>query len=97
MQVLPKRAAKRACSSARSTIQGALVRKRRVGKASDQFVAPALHSAEWVMIRGSITTRDVLLNASMIVRGFGLGTFVRCLRALLTGRCTTFLELAWPR
>jgi hypothetical protein len=49
------------------------------------------------MIKGCITTRDVLLNASMIVRGFGLGTFLRCLRALLTGRRTTFLELAWPR
>ncbi len=49
------------------------------------------------MIKGCITTRDVLLNASMIVRGFGLGAFLRCLRALLTGRRTTFLELAWPR
>ncbi len=49
------------------------------------------------MIRGTITTRDVLLNSSTIVRGFGLGTFVRCLRALLMGRRTTFLELAWSR
>ncbi len=53
--------------------------------------------AEWTMISGSITTRDVLLNASTIVRSFGLSTFLRCLRALLTGRRTTFLELAWPR
>ena len=49
------------------------------------------------MISGSVTTRDVLLNASTIVRGFGLGTYLRCLNALLTGRRTTFLELAWPR
>jgi len=49
------------------------------------------------MISGTITTRDVLLHASTILRSFGLGTLVRCLRALLTGRRTTFLELAWPR
>ena len=48
------------------------------------------------MISGTITTKDVLLNASTIVRSFGLSTYVRCLRALLTGRRTTFLELAWP-
>ena len=61
--------------------------------------ALALHwaAAEWTMISGSITTKDVLLNASTIVRSFGLSTYVRCLRALLTGRRTTFLELAWPR
>jgi len=47
------------------------------------------------MIIGSITTKDVLLNASTIVRSFGLSTYARCLRALLTGRRTTFLELAW--
>ncbi|HKD41977.1 MAG TPA: hypothetical protein VKB87_16955 [Myxococcaceae bacterium] len=62
-------------------------------------VALALHwvAAEWRMISGTITTRDVLLHASTILRSFGLGTLVRCLRALLTGRRTTFLELAWPR
>jgi len=49
------------------------------------------------MISGSITTKDVLLNASTIVRGFGLSTNVRCLHAVVTGRRTTFLELAWPR
>ena len=49
------------------------------------------------MISGSITTKDVLLNALTIVRSFGLSTYVRCLRALLTGRRTTFLELVWPR
>ena len=49
------------------------------------------------MISGSITTKDVLLNASTIVRSFGLSTYARCLRALLTGRRTTFLELVWQR
>jgi len=49
------------------------------------------------MFSGSITTKDVLLNAWTIVRSFGLSTYVRCLRALLTGRRTTFLELAWSR
>ncbi len=49
------------------------------------------------MIRGTITTKDVLLNASTIVRSFGLATYLRCLGALLTGRRTTFLELVWQR
>jgi hypothetical protein len=47
------------------------------------------------VIRGIITNRDVLLNASTIVRSFGLGAYLRCLGALLTGRRTTFLELVW--
>lgn len=47
------------------------------------------------MITGSITSKDVLLNAATIVRSFGLSTYARCLRAMLTGRRTTFLELAW--
>jgi hypothetical protein len=49
------------------------------------------------VIKGTITNRDVLLYASTIVRSFGLGAYLRCLGALLTGRRTTFLELVWPR
>ncbi len=49
------------------------------------------------VIRGTITTKDVVLNAWTIVRSFGLATYLRCLGALLTGRRTTFLELVWSR
>ena len=49
------------------------------------------------MIRGIITNRDVLLNASTIVRSFGLRAYLRCLGVLLTGRRTTFLHLVWSR
>ena len=49
------------------------------------------------MIRGTITTRHLILNALAIVRGFGLVTYLRCLTALLTARRTTFLDLVWAR
>src|SRR5262249_7706557 len=49
------------------------------------------------VIRGTITTKDVLLNASTIVRGFGVAAYLRCLGVLLIGRRTTFLELVCPR
>ena len=82
---------------AQSSIYQSLTSRRETG--GSHRAALALHwaAAEWTMISGSITTKDVLLNASTIVRGFGLSTYARCLHALLTGRRTTFLELAWPR
>jgi len=49
------------------------------------------------VIRGTITTKDVVLNASTILRCFGLAIYLRCLGALVTGRHTTFLELVWSR
>ena len=45
------------------------------------------------MIQGLITTKDVLLHASTIVRGYGLRCYVRCLGAIIFRRRTTFLEL----
>jgi hypothetical protein len=48
------------------------------------------------MIRGTITNKHLLLNALTIVRSFGLGMYLRCLIALLSGRPTTFLNLVWP-
>ncbi len=49
------------------------------------------------MVEGVITGKDVLWNAGGIVRSYGLLAYLRCLRALLSGRRTTFLELVWAR
>jgi hypothetical protein len=54
------------------------------------------NAGELNMIRGTITNKHLLLNALAIVRSFGLGTYLRCLIALLSGRPTTFLNLVWP-
>ena len=49
------------------------------------------------VIQGLITSKDVLRNAGSIVRGYGLLPYLRCIRALLSNRRTTFLELVWAR
>ena len=42
-------------------------------------------------MQGVITARDVLLHPLLIVREFGPGAYLRCLRAALSGRPCTFL------
>jgi len=49
------------------------------------------------MIRGVITSQDVFLRGALIVREFGLGTWLRCCLVLIAGRRTTFLELVFAR
>jgi hypothetical protein len=49
------------------------------------------------MIEGLITTKDVLRHAAIIVRGYGLRRYFRCLCAVTSRRRTTFLELMWGR
>jgi hypothetical protein len=49
------------------------------------------------MIEGLITTKDVLLRGPLIVREFGVATWLRCCLVILTGRRTTFLELVFVR
>ncbi len=44
-------------------------------------------------MRGAITGRDVLRNSLTIVRLWGAGCYWRCLRALVSGRPTTFLDV----
>jgi hypothetical protein len=44
-------------------------------------------------MRGLITGKDVVLHAFTIIRLWGLPTFVRCLRATLSRRPTTFLAV----
>ena len=45
------------------------------------------------MIQGFITTKHVLRHAFVIIDGFGLLTFLRCVRASFGSRPTTFLAL----
>lgn len=47
------------------------------------------------MIQGLITSKDVFLRGTVIVREFGLSTWVRCCLVLISGRHTTFLELVF--
>jgi hypothetical protein len=45
------------------------------------------------VVQGTITSRDVLLHSVTIVRLFGPGFYLRCLRAIASGRTCTFLEV----
>jgi hypothetical protein len=49
------------------------------------------------MIQGLITSKHVLWHAGIIVREYGFRGYLRCLRALMSRRRTTFLELIWTR
>ena len=42
-------------------------------------------------VQGAITSRDVLLHPLTIVRLWGPAFYVRCLRAIASGRACTFL------
>jgi hypothetical protein len=47
------------------------------------------------MIRGLITSKDVFWHAGSIVRSYGFRSYFRCIRALMSGRSTTFLNIVW--
>ena len=44
-------------------------------------------------MRGLITGKDVLLHAFTIIRLWGLPTYLRCIRAAVSRRPTTFLAI----
>jgi hypothetical protein len=44
-------------------------------------------------VQGAITAQDVLRHSLTILRLWGLGCYLRCLRAMLSRRPTTFLEV----
>jgi hypothetical protein len=44
-------------------------------------------------VQGAITGKDVLLNSLTIVRLWGPGFYVRCLRAMMSRRHCTFLQV----
>jgi hypothetical protein len=46
-------------------------------------------------MRGVITGRDVFLNSVTIIRLWGPRCYLRCVRAALSSRPTTFLETVW--
>jgi hypothetical protein len=48
-------------------------------------------------VRGAITSRDILVHSVAIVRLFGPAVYVRCLRAIWSGRVCTFLEVLAER
>ncbi len=48
-------------------------------------------------MRGAITGKDVLLHSVTIVRLFGPAFYVRCLRAMCSGRPCTFLDVLTDR
>jgi hypothetical protein len=44
-------------------------------------------------MRGAITARDVLRYGATIIRNWGPGCYLACLRAALSRRPTTFLDV----
>jgi hypothetical protein len=44
-------------------------------------------------VQGSITGRDVLRHSVTILRLFGPGVYLRCIRAMVVRRPCTFLEM----
>jgi hypothetical protein len=46
-------------------------------------------------VQGTITGRDVIIHSLTILRHFGPSCYLRCLRAVVSRRSCTFLEVAW--
>jgi hypothetical protein len=46
-------------------------------------------------IQGLITTNDVLRHPVLIVSSFGFAAYLRCCKAIMLGRPTTFLTCAF--
>jgi hypothetical protein len=46
-----------------------------------------------IVVRGLITSKEVVLHGPTIVRFWGLRTYLRCLRAALSRRPSTFLAV----
>ena len=48
-------------------------------------------------MQGTITSKDVLIHSVTIVRLWGPAFYVRCLRAIASGRSCTFLDVLAAR
>jgi hypothetical protein len=48
-------------------------------------------------MNGSITSRDVLRHTLVILREFGPMCYLRCIKAVLLRRHTTFLNVAFHK
>lgn len=44
-------------------------------------------------VQGTITSRDVLFHSFTILRLWGPGFYLRCVKAIASGRACTFLEV----
>ncbi len=47
-------------------------------------------------VQGAITAQDVLRHSFTILRLWGPAAYFRCIRAMISGRRTTFLEVIYP-
>jgi hypothetical protein len=65
----------------------------RVARRCDGTAAAVEGRQELAMIEGTITTKHVLRHPLIIINEFGVATFLRCVRACLGNRPTTFLAL----
>jgi len=54
-----------------------------------------MHSPD--VVRGAITSRDVFLHSFTILRLWGPGFYLRCVKAIASGRSCTFLEVLADR
>ncbi|OFX21607.1 MAG: hypothetical protein A2V77_09120 [Anaeromyxobacter sp. RBG_16_69_14] len=59
------------------------------------LLAPQLHLRR--IVRGTITGLDVIRHSFTILRLWGPGCYVRCLRAIVARRNCTFLEVISTR
>jgi hypothetical protein len=48
-------------------------------------------------VRGTITSRDVLFHSFTILRLWGPGFYLRCVKAIASGRPCTFLDVLADR
>jgi len=79
--------AKRGKGFAKRCGGSARYRVRRVGRVAEKGEG---------RMRGVITGREVVANLGLIYREFGAGCVLRCLWVMLSGKTTTFLEVACP-
>lgn len=63
-----------------------------MGRAEEFGADGQLMLRRMTMLRGIITTKDVLAHARLIAREFGFSALWRCALAVLLRRRTTFLE-----
>jgi hypothetical protein len=47
------------------------------------------------MLAGTITSRHIVLHPLRIIRGFGLRTWCRAMRRVLSRKTYTFLDCVW--
>jgi hypothetical protein len=82
---LPRRRSYRLAVGERAAKRSETGKKRRPAGGTADALQPC--------VRGAITSRDVLLHSVTIVRLWGPSCYLRCLRAIVSRRPCTFLEV----